>query len=134
MSEPTDTGEPEASTQVRVVVPLPAGYTWFVQNGQLSLPSGEVGAGEGSIEAAQRIAEEQLGLRVEVRRWLGDLGAQYLMALPNDGVPRADAIKLPLGDAIERLNVFDQAAIGGAAEFQSKPARAKQDARQPAVG
>jgi hypothetical protein len=78
------------------------------------LPGGEVGDDERIVEAAKRIAEEQTGLRVEVQRWLGSLGAEYLQARPIDGVPHADAIKLPLADACDRLSACDQAAIGAA--------------------
>ena len=71
--------------------------------------------GESLIEGVQRLAEEQLGFRVEIDRWLGSLGAEYLQARPIDGTPLADAIKLPLSDACDRISACDQAAIGAAA-------------------
>ena len=92
-----NTPEPETPTPVRIVVPEPGGFAWYVQHGQqLNLPGGEIEIGESLVEGVQRIVAEQIGLHVEIERWLGDLGVHYLMARPIDGTPRANAIKLPI--------------------------------------
>jgi hypothetical protein len=110
-----NTPEPETPTPVRIVVPEPGGFTWYVQHGQqLSLPSGEIGIGESLIEGVQRIVAEQIGLHVEIERWLTNLAVDYLQARPIDGMPRTNAIKLPMSEAVDRISIYDSAAIGAA--------------------
>jgi hypothetical protein len=110
-----DTPEQETPTPVRLVIPEPGGLVWFRQVGQqLRLPSGIIGVGESLNEGVERIAEEEIGLHVEIERWLCDFDGHYLMARAIDGVPHPDTIKLPISETIDRIGVFDQAAIGAA--------------------